>query len=1252
MRGRAEDVAALQACSVLEDEYRLLHRELPADLEGLDDPLQRTLRLNKLIDELEGEQARSSLCLSGGGIRSATFCLGAIQALAGLGLLDKIHYLSTVSGGGYIGGWLSSWIQRADGIAGAGQGLAHIQEMHAGAVPLRTARGVQEENPAQRLRAYTNYLSPVWGLSLDALTLVATFLRNLFLHWVVVVPLLAIVLLLPRLLVALQTPESRLDVSFWTWIAAGLLAVSVVYAAADLPGRRLAESNLSTRLSWLHKLREWLLRRGWKPTNLFAAVCMLPLYLAAVAASAVIGSLLEQPKPGELDHIVVWLSLQGAVLCLVSAMVGALFRPLRGLASRYTYPFRAVACAVLTGAVGGAALGLLIELMLWAHRKVSMRSDWELLYALLAVPALLAVVWLAAHCYVGLMSRLTDDEDREWWARASAMSIGWTGATLILCSTVLVLPQLIYSIPVVADAQSPGAVVGVGTGVLGVVVSAFGYWSKRGPAIRQSVDTILGALGSRALEVIAGVFIVLLGVAGSIAISAGLEAAAQPLIPEMQASADRFAADVSGYRVKTERAARDAERKKCPMNADSCPRIINEKETPGDRYAAVLHATPLSLPLVLVAVLAALAVIAMRVMGVNTFSLHSMYGNRLVRAYLGATRLDMHAGPRRPYGTSTHGHWFTGFDPLDNMPLAALKVAARRLFPVVNVALNIASAAGGRLEWQQRKAASFTMTPRYCGSAELGFVPTIEYGRPPRGKDLQRRTYSREEMKEDLGVEQDLGGVTLGRAIAISGAAASPNMGYHTSTLVAFVMSFFNVRLGWWMPNPSHKFESVWRKSEPTFGVGNVVMEATAGTTDDREFVYLSDGGHFDNLGLHEMVRRRSRRVLVIDASADPRFEYEDLESCIRKVRIDFGAEIRFDKGLPSAESVKRIGRHFAIGTIQYRNSDVPGTIIYVKPALSGDEPVDVQRYAAAQKRPKAAFPHDPTWHQNFDEAQFESYRVLGLHSVTDAFRDTTDPWNVDRAPDHRPPGGGGSSSTPSSPVAAAAADLGAVTAGAAAGGAVGGAAGGGLGGRGGVDGSHKSSGGDGTLSKVLVGALLGSFIVATPVVLNERSEVTVKMEGDAALRSELQALGQGITVLTSAVAHVDAPSGGRSASSSLAPSIDELRREISRLRDRLEKLKGDPGPKGDQGEKGDTGDKGSKGDKGDKGDPGPSPDLGDIQRRVGTLDARIEILQKRLDQVKQTELERIREQLESIRKSIDKSAPRNNIGGGEGGTR
>ncbi len=61
-------------------------------------------------------QPQSALCISGGGIRSATFALGVIQSLADHGLLDHFEYLSTVSGGGYIGSWLTSWIKRQGGI--------------------------------------------------------------------------------------------------------------------------------------------------------------------------------------------------------------------------------------------------------------------------------------------------------------------------------------------------------------------------------------------------------------------------------------------------------------------------------------------------------------------------------------------------------------------------------------------------------------------------------------------------------------------------------------------------------------------------------------------------------------------------------------------------------------------------------------------------------------------------------------------------------------------------------------------------------------------------------------------------------------------------------------------------------------------------------------------------------------------------------------------------------------------------------
>src|SRR5207248_9252283 len=82
----------------------------------------RDLRLEALYTKLHAKddsESRAALCISGGGIRSATFALGIIQGLAGARILDKFHYLSTVSGGGYIGSWLSSWVRRhPEGIEG------------------------------------------------------------------------------------------------------------------------------------------------------------------------------------------------------------------------------------------------------------------------------------------------------------------------------------------------------------------------------------------------------------------------------------------------------------------------------------------------------------------------------------------------------------------------------------------------------------------------------------------------------------------------------------------------------------------------------------------------------------------------------------------------------------------------------------------------------------------------------------------------------------------------------------------------------------------------------------------------------------------------------------------------------------------------------------------------------------------------------------------------------------------------------
>jgi hypothetical protein len=186
------------------------------------------------------------------------------------------------------------------------------------------------------------------------------------------------------------------------------------------------------------------------------------------------------------------------------------------------------------------------------------------------------------------------------------------------------------------------------------------------------------------------------------------------------------------------------------------------------------------------------------------------------------------------------------------------------------------------------------------------------------------------------------------------------------------------------MGNPRAK-RDLWKLPGPRFGVRSFIDEAFGLTNDRNTWIYLSDGGHFDNLGLYEMVLRRCRLIIVSDAGADPTFAYEDLGNAIRKIRIDLGISIDFARPMPMLQHAKltegRTAHHCAIGTICYSTIDpgAPrGTLIYIKPSLSGDEPIDVLQYASQN----SSFPHQPTPDQFFDESQFESYRRLGLHIV------------------------------------------------------------------------------------------------------------------------------------------------------------------------------------------------------------------------------------------------------------------------------
>jgi hypothetical protein len=245
-----------------------------------------------------------------------------------------------------------------------------------------------------------------------------------------------------------------------------------------------------------------------------------------------------------------------------------------------------------------------------------------------------------------------------------------------------------------------------------------------------------------------------------------------------------------------------------------------------------------------------------------------------------------------------------------------------------------------------------------CGSLTAGYRPSAEYG----------------------------DGITLGTAMAISGAAANPNMGYHSSPVLGLLMTLFNVRLGWWLGNPGAPGAKTWRRSGPGYSVGPLFSEAIGNTTDLYKYVNLSDGGHFENLGLYEMVLRRCHFIVVSDGGEDPECAFADLGEAVRKIRIDFGIPIDFGTMTiyprSAIDTLKSPGHNCAVGRICYSvvdGADAPdGIIVYIKPACYGDEPRDIYEYF----KTNPTFPHESTSDQFFSESQFESYRMLGAYTM------------------------------------------------------------------------------------------------------------------------------------------------------------------------------------------------------------------------------------------------------------------------------
>ncbi|MBI4002872.1 MAG: patatin-like phospholipase family protein, partial [Nitrospira defluvii] len=944
---------------VLADEYQQCHPTArPLKEFGFDPATSETERLKIIYRAIHGlTTKRSALCFSGGGIRSATFGLGVLKSLARLGILDRFDYLSTVSGGGYIGSWLTAWIKRTD--------LKTVSE------ELRkrpTSPLEPEVAPISWIRAYSNYLSPKLGLfSGDGWTLVGTYLRNVTLNWFILVPILAALLMFPRVyiaLVKLSIPAKGQWALLSASLALALLGLTYVHLyrpslVADCPApssRTVPTGPALWYQRWSPRSLYRFLKRAESP-SVFTWFCLFPL-VATVLLLTICWSWYVNTWPAGMvpsvdlfleGRLPAWLTfgVVAAVLHLTSWTLSGCWlfyaKPERDLAfvknckPMYTdiwWLLKELGVVGVSGFVGGTLLWALLNPSLLSG-TVAAFAEW---YTCVTPLLVIGIYLVTATLFIGFSSQYTREEDREWWGRAGSWMLASGFAWLALASIVILIPALIEQLP---------RLIGSVGGVSGLLALYFGFSSKTRAQEDEGRNRSVGEIALGLLpKLSAPIFVVFLLGLLSLGTSSLLEYLSLSFGPTADISSTRW--DVMGI---------------------GMPKLPSA-------HLYVLHATSLNLLLVVLACSLGLSFLMAWFVNINTFSLHALYRNRLVRAYLGASQAQRKANP------------FSGFDAADNLEIKDL---VHKPFHVINAALNLVH--GDNIAWQERKAHSFTISPLHCGSA----VHTA-----PRSNvtDLEHEGQLGYRRSSVYGVQRSGAGnksITLGTALAISGAAASPNMGYHSSAPVAFLLTLFNIRLGWWLGNPGEAGERMtfalkepqkaYQAVCPNFALFPLFAEALGFTDSCHPYVYLSDGGHFENLGLYEMVLRRCHCILVVDASCDPTYKFEDLGNAIRKIRVDLGIDIEIDTTMVSPDKTTGLTAwHHAIGKIRYDKVDdeaTVGTLIYLKPSLTGDEPSDVREYASK----RSVFPHEPTADQFFSESQFESYRGLGEHAAWEVLR-------------------------------------------------------------------------------------------------------------------------------------------------------------------------------------------------------------------------------------------------------------------------
>jgi hypothetical protein len=845
--------------------------------------------------------------LSGGGIRSATFCLGVFQGLAKLNLLNEVDYASSVSGGGYFTSMFGRIFAREDfqpaELAGI---LAPDQTQPANAAPAGWKRGL-----FHWLRENGRYLSPrgAGDLMLD----LTVMLRN--------------------------------------WVA--LQVVMGVFIFALFVGARLIRELLScliatlgfAPLRWLVLLPQRFLSAGiwWSP---FILVFFLILLFAAL-------------------------------------------------------PFGAGYWMIGAWESGGAPDTTAAEHKLYNRELWRMRFSVALKIALIAAGAVLAfalVDSLGQTAYVLL--KLNNHKMKEWIAGFFA--------------------------PIIA-------------------IAPFAKWLYAAAApnrksSRLSIPLNLIA-GVAAAVVIIPVLIAVDGFSHAVAFKFAVPDRA-PCELTMQPEPVAFTGSAKIEITGNEGSA--TMKTSGTFQATGTPRPPRPRESSGSVFW-----------LVICFAISALASLIMRGrVFLNRSSMQALYSSRLIRAYLGASNESRYGAVAENISDVVKGDDIAQQEYWSANGSGRLKYEKGAPIHLVNVTINETVDGRSQIEQRDRRGLGMAVGPAAI-SAAVNHHVIFDSTASPNGQYNKVTIYPQIPAREgaankenhsifrifDYPDDKYIGDkLSLGRWVGISGAAISTGLGSRTSLGLSLLMGFFNVRLGYWwdsgitddMRARKRPKENVRRSLLRTLAKALPVQSALLNEFSsrfpgpDRQYWNLSDGGHFENLGSYELIRRRLRTIVIIDAGGDPDYDFEDLANLVRKARLDFNAEVtllessdevqdaltalkkrfpdindsyfgildelrrgrrirepisdKLEKLLFKSSNETRLSlKHATLAKVTYPDGHDPSYLILIKPTLTGDESLDLLSYHQAHP----SFPHETTADQFFDEAQWESYRKLGEHITT-----------------------------------------------------------------------------------------------------------------------------------------------------------------------------------------------------------------------------------------------------------------------------